>query len=112
VTTLDPPPRVDREYLAARQLLLDSHLAAKAKPYIHDDHIDFAGLMEECYSSSEIEICKAANDIWNGRGGASIHKLICALDERNFTAVIRALLTRRNLAPPRWPRCERSEENA
>ena len=83
--------RTDLEYRAARHLLLRSRLKHTASRFITPDHIDFEGLMGECFSSSEILLCRAANDIWNGQGGATLGDLINRLDDHNYRALLDTL---------------------
>ena len=94
-----PTRRTDREYKAARHLLLASRLARTARAYITPHDIDLAGLMDECYTPSEILICKAANTVWNGQGNANLYDLAVTLDEQNMKAVIEAIIVLTDVRP-------------
>jgi hypothetical protein len=49
-----PSKPTDRNFKAARHLLLASHLAPRARRHITGEDIDFVGLMDGCETRSEV----------------------------------------------------------
>lgn len=67
----------------------------KWRPYISTAGIDWPGIEDGCFSSSEQVVCDAAHDLWNGGGGTDFAELLRRLDDRAVARVFEAIKIRR-----------------
>ena len=87
------------EYAAAAHILTAPILRNRTEPLLDPGRqsIDFDALLlhSETWSRGEKLLVKAALDMWNGCGEATLGELISTLDSENLNRVLHAVAMRR-----------------
>jgi hypothetical protein len=90
---------IDSEHRSVHHLITRAPaLARKFDMDLHvteDGGIDFDAVEGNCFSDAERLLVRAARDLWNGSGSASLGGLLTTLDEANYEALVEAMRIRR-----------------